>query len=554
MSILPTSFWAAVAVLAYTYIGYPLLISVWAGLLDIFHRNSSIAGAATLAPGVQYFEPMVSILVIAHNEEERIRNKIENLLALDYPRQRCEIVIASDASTDETFARAQEYEAQGVRVLEFNQRRGKPAVLNEMVPRLSGEIVILMDARQKIDSGAVRELVKNFSDLHIGAVSGELFLTDDKADTEEAGGAGFYWRYEKFIRKNESKIDSTVGVTGAIYAIQHSLFHPIPEQTILDDVLIPMQVVREGYRVIYDSDARAWDKTSASSKAEFTRKARTIAGNYQLFFQHPWLLNPFSNRLWFQTFSHKFLRLLGPFLLLSIFIANLYLLNIFVYRFLLMLQILFYTAALIVHFFPMAAKKSPVAAIAHAFCLLNVATLAGFIGFLTGSQRVTWKKSTATDLEKPSVNSQENTQIESRRLTMQQYERKQPITDTQASLPSEVRPWGGWSVLNEGAGYKVKLIAVSPGHRLSLQYHDFRSEHWVVVAGKARVVIGDQTHELSILQSADIPVGTVHRIENPFAETLIIVEVQEGVKLLEDDIVRLEDDYQRALNVRSIAK
>jgi len=136
---------------------------------------------------------------------------------------------------------------------------------------------------------------------------------------------------------------------------------------------------------------------------------------------------------------------------------------------------------------------------------------------------------------------------------MQQYERNQSISNSKA-LPSEVRPWGGWSVLDEGKGYKVKLIAVTPGHRLSLQYHHHRSEHWVVVAGKARVVIGDQTRELSILQSADIPVGTVHRIENPYEETLIIVEVQEGTELLEDDIVRLEDDYQRAQNVRSIAK
>jgi len=553
MSSLQISLWAAVILLAYTYVGYPLLIRAWAGMLDMLERNSNSADSAAGTVRAEPFEPMISILVIAHNEEARIAGKIENLLALDYPRDRCEIVIASDASSDETVARAQEYQRQGVQVVEFSEHRGKPAVLNEIIPRLSGDIVVLMDARQKIDTSAVRELVSNFSDLHIGAVSGELFLTDGKSDAEATDGVGFYWRYEKFIRSNESRIDSTVGVTGAIYAIQHSLFHPIPEQTILDDVLIPMQVVRKGYRVIYDSDARAWDKVSVNAKAEFTRKVRTIAGNYQLFFQHSWLLNPFSNRLWFQTFSHKFLRLLGPFLLLTVFIVNLLLLNIVMYCFLLMLQFLFYSAALTAHFFPMTAKKFPVAAIAHAFCLLNFATLAGFIRFIAGNQQVTWKKSTASDVETPMTHSQENPEIGSRRWTMQQYDRKQSNTDTQASLPSEVRPWGGWSVLNEGEGYKVKLIAVTPGHRLSLQYHHHRSEHWVVVAGKARVVIGDQTRELSVLQTADIPVGTVHRIENPYAETLIIVEIQEGTKLIEDDIVRLEDDYQRAQNVRSIA-
>ena len=554
MSSLQISFWAAVILLAYTYAGYPLLIRVWAGLLDLLERDSSGAAAPAEKLNIQRFEPMVSILVIAHNEEARIAGKIENLLTLDYPRERREIVIASDASSDQTVAIAQEYHSQGVQVVAFSEHRGKPAVLNEMIPRLSGDIVVLMDARQKIDTGAVRELVSNFTDLQIGAVSGELFLTEEKTDTEATDGVGFYWRYEKFIRSNESRVDSTVGVTGAIYAIQHSLFHPIPEQTILDDVLIPMQVVRKGYRVVYDSDARAWDKVSINAKAEFTRKVRTIAGNYQLFFHHPWLLNPFSNRLWLQTFSHKFLRLLGPFLLLAVFILNLLLLPVVLYRVLLILQILFYSTALIVHFYPMTGKRSALAAIAHAFCLLNFATLAGFIRFISGSQQVTWQKSTASDVEKPSFNVHKNLDIGSRRWTMHQYERKQSNTEKQSSLPSEVRPWGGWSVLNEGAGYKVKLIAVSPGHRLSLQYHHHRAEHWVVVAGRARVVIGEQTRELCILQSADIPAGTVHRIENPYAETLIIVEVQEGSKLLEDDIVRLEDDYQRAQNVRSIAK
>jgi len=398
MNSLQISFWAAVILLAYTYVGYPLLIRAWVSLLDRFKPESSKAVTAAGTINTERFEPMISILVIAHNEEARIAGKVENLLALDYPRDRCEIVIASDASSDQTVARARQYQNQGVRVVAFSEHRGKPAVLNEMIPRLSGNIVVLMDARQKIDTGAVRELVSNFSDLQIGAVSGELFLTDGNADAEATDGIGFYWRYEKFIRSNESRIDSTVGVTGAIYAIQHSLFHPIPEQTILDDVLIPMQVIRKGYRVIYDSDARAWDKVSVNSKAEFTRKVRTTSGNYQLFFHHPWLLNPFSNRLWFQTFSHKFLRLLGPFLLLTVFVINLLLLNIFIYRLLLILQIFFYSAALIAHFFPTTAKKAPITAIAHAFCLLNFATLAGFIRFISGSQQVTWKKSTTSDV------------------------------------------------------------------------------------------------------------------------------------------------------------
>ena len=137
---------------------------------------------------------------------------------------------------------------------------------------------------------------------------------------------------------------------------------------------------------------------------------------------------------------------------------------------------------------------------------------------------------------------------------MQQREIKTPATPVRAVLESEVKPWGGWSVLNQGPGYKVKLVAVTPGKRLGLQYHNLRSEHWVVVAGKARIVVGDEILELEVLESAVIPAATVHRIENPYPETLILVEVQEGVELVEDDVVKLDDDYRRAKIVRRMAK
>src|SRR6185503_16045064 len=125
-------------------------------------------------------------------------------------------------------------------------------------------------------------------------------------------GVGFYWKYEKFIRRHESRIDSTIGVTGAIYALRRELFERIPADTLLDDVLIPMQVARRGYRVLFEPKARAFDQASATAEAEFARKVRTLAGNFQLFARHPWLLDPRANRLWWQTMSHKACRLLVP--------------------------------------------------------------------------------------------------------------------------------------------------------------------------------------------------------------------------------------------------
>lgn len=377
MAIAQIVFWVSALLLAYTYAGYPLVI--W---LRGRHAALPVRGATQ--------EPTVSILVIGHNEEARIRARIENLLMLDYPRERLEIVIASDASTDATVAIAASYAAQGVSVVEFNRHRGKPAVLNDMLPRLQGEIAVLMDMRQRAEPGALRALIHNFADPAVGAVSGELMLLEDAPDGRQVDGVGFYWRYEKFIRQHESRVDSTVGVTGAIYAIRRELFEVIPEQTILDDVLIPMQIVRRGYRVLFDSKAVAYDHVSASPENEFRRKVRTIAGNYLLFSRHPWLLNPLRNRLWFQTVSHKFCRLLGPACLLALLIANLLLVELLLYRGFLLLQVLFYLAGIAGHLLRNAPRKHMLLTVPHAFCLLNWSTTVGFWRFMRGEQQVTW--------------------------------------------------------------------------------------------------------------------------------------------------------------------
>ncbi len=197
-------FWLSLLLVGYIYLGYPLLLRVWAA----FHPRPARRREIT---------PSVSVIVVAHDEAPRIERRLKNLLALEYPRDRLEIILASDGSTDGTVERSRLYAPEGVTVLAFDSRRGKPAVLNDVVPRARGEIVVFTDARQQFDGDALRALVTAFADSRVGAVSGELILraTPD-TDTRVGEGIGFYWRYEKFIRWSESRVGSTVGVTGAV--------------------------------------------------------------------------------------------------------------------------------------------------------------------------------------------------------------------------------------------------------------------------------------------------------------------------------------------------
>lgn len=377
-------FWTSVLLLVYTYVGYPALLWGWAAL-------------RSRRPGPRGGEPTVSVVIVAHNEAERIEGRIDNLLSLDYPRGRLEILVASDGSTDGTPGRARAFEHEGVTVIAFETRRGKAAVLNDLIPKTQGEIVVLADARQRFEPGVLRALVGPFADPQVGAVSGELILTANPGRTAVSEGVGFYWRYEKFIRWNESRVDSTVGATGAIYAIRRELFEPVPQDMILDDVLIPMRIVRRGYRVLLEPGAQAYDRVAGKAADEFTRKVRTISGNFQLFAREHWLLDPYRNRLWFQTVSHKALRLLGPLFHVAAFGTNLALAKEPAYRGMLVAQILFYVAGLCGFALRNTGNRLPLLSVPYALCLLNWATVIGFYRFLVGRQPVTWEQVQVSD-------------------------------------------------------------------------------------------------------------------------------------------------------------
>ena len=388
--------WLSVGLLGYVYVGYPIAALARARLrprpvaraIERRHHPATIPFPDRRSA----LEPSVSIVVVAYNEAASIEARLENLLALDYPPGRMEILVGSDGSTDNTVELARRYQPYGVRVHAFDGRSGKPARLNALVPDASGEIVLFADARQRFEAATLRAIVANFTDPAVGAVSGELMLETDPATAGAGHGAALYWRYEKIIRWAESRADSTVGATGAIYAIRRSLFVPIPDDTLLDDVLIPLRIVQQGYRVIFEPAARAYDRTSATAAQEFGRKARTIAGTFQLFSRERWLFNPWRNRLWFATMSHKGIRLLLPVLHASALAANIVAAPVWPYHWLLGAHAAFYGAAAAGAIQQRGTRRIKLFTLPYTLCLLCWADIVGFYRFLTNRQPVTWER------------------------------------------------------------------------------------------------------------------------------------------------------------------
>jgi cellulose synthase/poly-beta-1,6-N-acetylglucosamine synthase-like glycosyltransferase len=394
-------FWLCVGLLVYVYAGYPALAVVRARWRPrpLVRRAERRAHPATIPfpdRRVGAAEPAVSIVVIAYNEASCIEARLENLLSLDYPADRLEIIVGSDGSTDDTVERARRYEAFGVRVQAFETRSGKPAVLNALVPRAAGDIVLFADARQRFEPSTLRALIADFNDPAVGAVSGELMLEPSEGTAAAGHGAAMYWRYEKLIRSAESTADSTVGATGAIYAIRRRLFVPIPDDTLLDDVLIPLRIVQQGYRVVFEPTARALDRPSTTAAQEFGRKARTIAGTFQLFSRERWLFDPRRNRIWFATLSHKGLRLTLPVLHSSALIANIASAIVPPYGWLLAAHILFYVAAAGGAVQRRGSYRIKLLAVPYTLCLMCWAGVVGFYRFVMRRQPVTWERAPAS--------------------------------------------------------------------------------------------------------------------------------------------------------------
>lgn len=372
-------FWISIAAILYTYAGYPIL--VW--LLSRLRARDVLRTDIT---------PRVSIVIACHNEQDNIERRIRNLLECDYPAELMEIVVVSDGSTDFTAEVARRYAAKHVNLLAYDSQRGKATALNVGVEIAGGEIIIFADARQSFEPAAIKHLVANFADPSVGAVSGELLL-DGGGDSSVGEGVGLYWKYEKWIRKSESRAGSTIGATGAIYAIRRALWRPLPENTILDDVYTPMGIALAGHRVVFEEKARAHDIATDSARREFARKVRTLTGNYQLCQLMPRLMVP-NNMLLFQFYSHKLMRLLSPIVFLLLFAANLIIAasssgaaQLF-YQAVFGGQLIFYVGVLAGGYLLKRNRQVRLLNFAYVFSLMNAAALVGLVYFVLGKRNI----------------------------------------------------------------------------------------------------------------------------------------------------------------------
>jgi biofilm PGA synthesis N-glycosyltransferase PgaC len=367
-------FWCSAVLVLYAYLGYPL----WLWLRSTWRAREVERSALT---------PSVSVVMVVRDEEAALPGKLRNLTALDYPRDRLEILVVSDGSTDGTDAILEEWGARGaIHPILLREHSGKARGLNQAMPVAQGEVVVFTDVRQSIEPRAIRLLVENFADASVGCVSGELMLGDPEGG-ESSRGMGLYWRVEKKVRELESLSGSTIGATGALYAARKALLVEFPTDLILDDVFLPMSVIRQGFRVVFDPRARAWDQADLGSGREFWRKVRTLSGNYQLVEAAPWLLSRENPSRW-DFVSHKLLRLVVPFALAGLLLSSGWLSGPF-FLTCLVAQIGFYTLSLLAAIPARLGVVGRVADAALTFVLLNTAALVAFRNFALG-RKTAW--------------------------------------------------------------------------------------------------------------------------------------------------------------------
>jgi cellulose synthase/poly-beta-1,6-N-acetylglucosamine synthase-like glycosyltransferase len=372
-----TLFWVSAFLAVYPYLVYPALLVVLRRVMPRPPRKASI-------------EPTVSLLVAAYNEEDVIAAKIENSLALDYPVERLETVVASDGSSDATNAIAARYaDGKRVRLVAFPANRGKLAALNDVIPQLTGEIVVFSDASSMLTPESIRVLVRSFADPEVGAVSGS-YLVLNPARAALGKQEDFYWRFETALKAAEGELNSTLGAHGALYAIRRDLY-PFPERGVInDDFVIPLRIVARGYRAVYEPDAVAVEE--AHEMEGFRRRVRITSGNIQQLSELPRLLLPLRAVPLFFFISHKAMRLLVPPAMIACFIANLFLLHAPLYRVLLAGQVAFYSLALGGSAF---ALRPRLLRLPYYFSMVNAALLVALFERVVRRGPVAWRDRTA---------------------------------------------------------------------------------------------------------------------------------------------------------------
>jgi biofilm PGA synthesis N-glycosyltransferase PgaC len=366
--LLASSFWTALGITVYTYIGYPIWIYLRSRLYPVPWRQEEI-------------EPTVSVIMAVHNGAELLAKKIDHLLELDYPQDRIEIIIVSDGSTDRTNRILETTHHPRVKPIICEEHRGKAAALNAGIQSAKGQILLFVDTRPWLEPNALRNLISNFADPKVGCAGGNLVPVDDDQGVSMKAVSDLYWRMEQWIRNREAEVDSAIGVVGAFYAIRRELVMTLPEGIILDDLFQSLNVIRQGYRCVLDSRALVFDTWPKQSRNEFSRKVRTLAGNFQLLQMAPWILSR-QNRLRFELISHKLLRLLIPVLLVIMLLTSAVLATrSSFFEVVLIAQGGMYILALLGGGRSIPVLKR-IAGPANAFCMLNAAVIVGFYKLL----------------------------------------------------------------------------------------------------------------------------------------------------------------------------
>jgi len=360
---------------AYTYIGYPALM--W------WRARGLPEGLGD--PAALHEWPAITVVLAVHNEAPRLLAKLANLRACDYPQELLEIIVVSDGSTDGTESLLAE--RRDVKVVAYPKRKGKQHAINVAMEQVTTPLVVFCDVRQRVHTQALKFLVATLMEPEVGAVSGELTHVEPGSDT--AASIGLYWRYERAIRRLESRCRATVGTSGALWAAWTALYTPLAPDTLLDDFEQPMLIARRGKRVLLDSRAIMFDELQVDMSQERTRKVRTLTGNWQAMSHQPWLLSARENPLFFSFVSHKVARLLVPYALLTMLVAAHWL--PWPWRVAHWLQVAFYLLAITGALWPLA-RRWRLVNVAWVFVELNLAAVASAWRFLQRRGVARWEK------------------------------------------------------------------------------------------------------------------------------------------------------------------
>ena len=371
-------FIASLLLLAYTCAGYPLLVFVLSNLRSRPVRRGDIT-------------PTVSIIVAAHNEERGIARKIEETFSLDYPKQKLEIIIASDCSTDRTDQIVLQYADRGVILHRQNERLGKTMAQNSAVEVCSGDILVFTDATTGYQRDALRKIVRCFADPEVGCVSSQLIYID-RSKTSVGRGCRSYWSYETLLRQSESRLGSMIGVTGCLYAVRRTSYTPL-EHDMCSDFVIASAVRMKGLRTVYEPEAISIEDTNNRSRDEFRMRVRIVEQTMTAMSRYREVLGLRRYGMFaLQMISHKLLRYSVPALLLVAFLSNLFLVtNSDIYRFTMAAQGAFYFAALAGYVFARFGARLGVVGLPYYFVLANAAIVTAFVKFVRGEAHVVWE-------------------------------------------------------------------------------------------------------------------------------------------------------------------